>query len=215
MRGIIGNNSAKITQGRDPIGPEFVYANHGDGVYIDGSLVQHTNIAYTAGYGAVWLSRAADMTYVLNGSPWPVTDPNVNNVYKWVSDTFEPVIYKGLYMDMVNGRGISRQATGSARSTITTLLRLAEGAPADVALSIKRMAKEWILTDTTYANYVDGLPIYELALIKELMSDSTILPRGELQRNQVFAGMDRVVHLRDGYGFGLSLFSNRISAFEK
>ncbi|MBA2938381.1 Ig-like domain-containing protein [Paenibacillus sp. CGMCC 1.16610] len=215
MRGIIGNNSAKITQGRDPIGPEFVYAIHGDGVYVDGSLVQHTNIAYTAGYGAVWLSRAADMTYVLNGSPWPVTDPNVNNVYKWVMDTFEPVIYKGLYMDMVNGRGISRQATGSARSTITTLLRLAEGAPADVALSIKRMAKEWILSDTTYANYVDGLPIYELALIKELMSDSTIQRRGELERNQVFAGMDRVVHLRDGYGFGLSLFSNRISAFEK
>lgn len=215
MRGVIGNNSAKITQGRDAIGPEFIYTNSGDGVYRDGSLVQHTNIAYTAGYGAVWLNRAADMTYELNGSPWPVTDPNVNNVYKWVSDTFEPVIYKGLYMDMVNGRGISRQASGSARSTITTLLRLAEGAPADVALSIKRMAKEWILTDTTYVNYVDGLPIYELTLIKELMNNSSIQPRGELKLNQIFAGMDRVVHLRDGYGFGLSLFSNRISAFEK
>ncbi|MDR6882047.1 polysaccharide lyase family 8 super-sandwich domain-containing protein [Bacillus sp. 3255] len=215
MRGIIGNNSAKIMQGRDPIGPEFVYTTQGDGVYTDGSLVQHANIAYTAGYGAVWLSRAADMTYVLGGSPWPVTDPNVLNVYNWVSDTFEPVIYKGLYMDMVNGRGISRQASGSARSTITTLLRLAEGAPADVALAIKRMAKEWILTDTTYANYVEGLPIYELTLVKQLMSDASVERRGELQRNQVFAGMDRVVHLRDGYGFGLSMFSNRISAFEK
>ncbi len=128
VRGVIGKNSAKITLGRDAIGPEFAYASHGDGVYKDGSLVQHSNIAYTAGYGAVWLSRAADMTYLLNGSPWPVTDPNVNNVYRWVTDTFEPVIYKGLYMDMVNGRGISREGSGSARGTIVTLLRLAEGA---------------------------------------------------------------------------------------
>ncbi|MFD0693010.1 polysaccharide lyase family 8 super-sandwich domain-containing protein [Paenibacillus sp. GCM10027628] len=215
IRGVVGNNSAKITQGRDSIGPEFVYTDHGDGVYKDGSLVQHTNIAYTAGYGAVWLSRAADMTFLLNGSLWPVTDPNVNNVYNWVSDTFEPVIYKGLFMDMVNGRGISRQSSGSARGTIVTLLRLAEGAPADVALSIKRMAKEWINSDTTYANYYDGLSIYELTLVKKVMNDASIKPRGELVKHQVFAGMDRIVHLREGYGFGLSLFSNRISAFEK
>ncbi|MBE9918163.1 hyaluronate lyase [Paenibacillus donghaensis] len=215
MRGVIGNNSAKIAQGRDSIGPEFVYATHGDGVYKDGSLVQHANIAYTAGYGAVWLSRAADMTYLLNGSPWPVTDPNVNNVYNWVKDTFEPVIYKGLYMDMVNGRGISREGSGSARGTIVTLLRLAEGAPADVAASIKSRAKEWISKDTTYENYYKGLSIYELTLVKQLMNDANIQPRGELIKSHVFAGMDRVVHLRDGYGFGLSLFSNRISAFEK
>jgi hyaluronate lyase len=215
VRGVIGKNSAKIIQGRDVMGPEFGYADHGDGVYEDGSLVQHTNIAYTAGYGAVWLSRAADMMYLLNVSPWPVTDPNVNNVYKWVSDTFEPVIYKGLYMDMVNGRGMSRQASGSARGTITTLLRLAEGAPADVALSIKRMAMEWILADTTYTNYFDGLSVYDLSLVKNLLNDASIQPRGELLRNQVFSGMDRVVHLREGYGFGISMFSNRISAFEK
>jgi len=215
MRGVIGKNSAKIVQGRDAIGPEFIYTDHGDGVYRDGSLVQHSNIAYTAGYGAVWLSRAADMTFLLNSSPWPVTDPNVNNVYQWVADTFEPVIYKGMFMDMVNGRGISRQATGSARSTITTLLRLAEGAPSDVALSIKQMAKAWIMADTTYANYVDGLPIYELTLIKAVMNDPAITPRAELVKNQVFAGMDRIVHLRDGFGFAISLFSDRISAFEK
>lgn len=215
VRGVIGKNSAKITLGRDAIGPEFVYATHGDGVYEDGSLVQHSNIAYTAGYGAVWLSRAADMTYLLNGSPWPVTDPNVNNVYRWVTDTFEPVIYKGLYMDMVNGRGISREGSGSARGTIVTLLRLAEGAPADVAASIQSMSKEWIGKDNTYDDYYAGLSIYDLILVKRLMNDASIQPRGEWAHSQVFAGMDRVVHLREGYGFGLSMFSNRISAFEK
>lgn len=214
LRGVIGKLSPKIEQGRDAIGPEFVYATKGDGVYEDGSLVQHTNIAYTGGYGSVWLNRAADMQLLLTGSPWPVTDPNVNNVFDWVSDSFEPVIYKGLMMDMVNGRGISRQTSGSAKGVIMTILRLAESAPADKKLAIKRMVKEWILTDTTTANYVDGLPIYEMSLVKKLLADESIAPRGELVKHQVFAGMDRVVHLRPGYGFGISMFSDRISAFE-
>src|SRR5699024_1500888 len=74
--------------------------------------------------------------------------------------------------------------------------------------------KEWIRTDTTYDNYTDGLGIYQMNLVHSLMNDSTIEPRGNLIKNQVFAGMDRVVHLRNGFGLGISLFSDRISAFE-
>ncbi|WP_409341700.1 polysaccharide lyase family 8 super-sandwich domain-containing protein [Paenibacillus sp. MBLB4367] len=214
LRGVVGKLSAKIVQGRDAMGPEFVYASKGDGVYEDGSLVQHSNIAYTGGYGSVWLNRAADMMLLLNGSPWPVADPNVNNVYNWVFDSFEPIIYKGLMMDMVNGRGMSRQTAGNARGVIMTILRLAESAPADQKLTIKQMVKEWIVTDKSFVNYADGLPIYEMNLVKKLMGDASITPRGELVKHQVFAGMDRVVHLRPGYGFGISMFSDRISAFE-
>ncbi|MFE5322068.1 polysaccharide lyase family 8 super-sandwich domain-containing protein [Paenibacillus sp. NPDC056579] len=214
LRGVIGKLSAKIVQGRDAMGPEFIYTTKGDGVYEDGSLVQHSNIAYTGGYGSVWLNRAADMLLLLNGSPWPVTDPNVNNVFDWVPDSFEPVIYKGQMMDMVNGRGISRQTAGSARGVIMTILRLAESAPADKKLAIKQMVKEWIRTDTTTSNYIDGLAIYEMNLVKKLLADDSIAPRGELVKHQVFAGMDRVVHLRPGFGLAISMFSDRISAFE-
>lgn len=215
LRGIIEKNSAKIMLGRDSIGSEYVYATKGDGVYRDGSLVQHSNIAYTGGYGSVWLKGTADMSYLLTDSPWPITDRNVLNVYDWVSQTYEPIIYNGQFMDMVNGRGISRSGSGSARSTIITLLRMAESAPDDVAISIKQMAKEWISKDTTYSNYYEGLSLGDIMVIKKLMNEDAITPRSHLVKNQVFAGMDRVVHLRDGFGFGLSLFSDRISAFEK
>lgn len=217
LRGVIGKNSAKVIQGKNPIGKEFIYADHGDGVYKDGSLIQHSNIAYTGGYGSVWISRAADMMYLLNDSPWSITDPDVNNVYQWVNDSFAPLIYKGAMMDMVSGRGISRQASNDhdkGKSTILTILRLAEGAPPDRALEIKRMVKYWILTDLTFDQYEDGLPLYEMNLVKSLMNDDSIKPADELVKNQVFAGMDRVVHLRPGFGFGISMFSDRISAFE-
>ncbi|WP_051287061.1 polysaccharide lyase family 8 super-sandwich domain-containing protein [Paenibacillus taiwanensis] len=214
VRGVIGKNSAKITQGRDSIGSEFNYVTSGDGVYEDGSLVQHANIAYTAGYGAVWLSRTADITYLLNQSPWPVTDPRVANVYKWVSDTFEPVIYKGLYMDMVNGRGISRKDSGTARGTIVALASLAEGAPSVVNDNIRSMVKEWVSKDTTWDDYYKGLPISSVVLLKKVMNDTSVAPRGELSRSYMFNGMARVAHHRPNYTFGLSLFSDRISAFE-
>lgn len=214
LRGVIGKNSAKITQGRDSIGSEFNYVTKGDGVYEDGSLVQHANIAYTAGYGAVWLSRTADITYLLNTSPWSVTDPRVANIYKWASDTFEPVIYKGLYMDMVNGRGISRKVSGTARGTIVALASLAEGAPPEVSANIRSMVKEWVSKDTTFDDYYKGLPIYSVMLLKKVMNDDTIAPRGELSRSYMFNGMARVAHHRPNYAFGLSMFSDRISAFE-
>jgi hyaluronate lyase len=217
LRGIIGKNSAKVIQGEKPIGKEFVYVDHGDGVYKDGSLIQHFNIAYTGGYGAVWISRAADMMYLLNGSPWTITDPDVNNVYNWVEDSFEPLIYKGAMMDMVSGRGISRKGSSDhdkGRETILTILRLAEGAPPDKALQIKQMVKYWIMTDHTFDQYHTGLPLYELNLVKTLMNEDSIKPRKELEKNQVFAGMDRVTHLRPGFGLGISMFSDRISAFE-
>ncbi|WP_374015989.1 polysaccharide lyase family 8 super-sandwich domain-containing protein [Paenibacillus thiaminolyticus] len=214
LRGVIGKNSAKITQGRDSIGSEFSYVTKGDGVYEDGSLVQHANIAYTAGYGAVWLSRTADITYLLNTSPWPVTDPRVANIYKWVSDTFEPVIYKGLYMDMVNGRGISRNGSGTARSTIVALASLAEGAPPEISANIRSMVKEWVNKDTTFDDYYKGLPIYSVMLLKKVMNDDTVAARGELTRSYMLNGMARVAHHRPDYAFGLSMFSDRISAFE-
>ncbi len=217
LRGVIGKNSDKITQGHDALSKEYDYVDHGDGVYKDGSLVQHFNIAYTGAYGAVWLTRTADILYLLKGSPWEITDPNINNVFNWATDSFEPVIYKGAVMDMVNGRTISRQYENDhdkGRGIILSLLNLADAAPQEKSTLIKRMVKEWIQTDTTFPNYTAGLSIYDIDLVKSLMSDPVIQPRGELLKNQVFAGMDRVVHLRPGFGLGISIFSDRISAFE-
>ncbi len=217
LRGVVGKNGAKIEQGRNAMSREFQYARSGDGIYEDGSLIQHSNIAYTGAYGAVLVGRMADLMYLFNASPWELDDPSAGNVYKWVDDSFEALIYKGAMMDMVKGRSISRQQDSdhlTGRAIIRTLARLAEGAPAEKASRIKSMIKEWVFSDTTFPNYYENMPIYEMNLIKAIMGDTAIQPRGELVKHQNFAAMDRVVHLRPGFGFGLSMFSDRISAFE-
>ncbi|SMF90851.1 Bacterial surface proteins containing Ig-like domains [Paenibacillus uliginis N3/975] len=217
LRGVVGKNSSKIEQARNSMAREFLYVQSGDGIYEDGSLIQHTNIAYTGAYGTVLVGRIADLLYLFTSSPWEVTDPNVNNVYKWVEDSFEPLVYKGAMMDAVKGRSISREKDSdhlTGRSVIRTLARLAGGAPAEQSATIKSMIKEWVQSDTTFPNYYEGMPIYEMNLIKGIVNDSSVLPRGELIKHQNFAAMDRVVHLRPDYGFVISMFSDRISAFE-
>ncbi len=217
LRGIIGQSSTKITQGRDAMGPAFLYVKTGDGFYEDGSFIQHTNIAYTGGYGAVLIGRIADMFYLLKDSSWNITDPNAMNVFRWVREGFEPLIYKGAIMDNLRGRGISRQNTNdhtSGRGIVLAILRLSEGAPAAEALHIKRMVKEWIGTDTTFVNYFTGAGMFEMILGKNLMNDASIIPRGDLIGHYAFPSMDRVAHYGDQFGFGISMFSPRISSFE-
>ncbi|MEK4439294.1 polysaccharide lyase family 8 super-sandwich domain-containing protein [Paenibacillus sp. FSL K6-2862] len=212
LRGIVGQSGEKIEQGIEHIGAEFAYVDSGEGVYRDGSIVQHTDVAYNGNYGVSWLSRAADLIYLLEGTPWPITDPLAMNVYDWVTQSFEPFIYDGIMMDMVRGRQVAA-GNGSAKNVIMTILRLADAAPPDKAMQMRSMVKEWIQIDIGIG-YREGLSLYELRLLQDLLRDEAISPRGKLIRHQVFSGMDRVVHLREAFGFGLSMFSDRISAFE-
>lgn len=217
LRGIVGQHAAKVMQGRDSIADEFLYVKKGDGLYEDGSLVQHTSIAYTGGYGAVLLGRMADLFYIFADSEWAISDPSASNVYNWVKDSFEPLLYKGAILDSVKGRSISRAADSdhiTGRSIIMTLLRLAQSAPPAIAEETKSMVKEWVRSDTTFENYYEGLPLYELHLLKQLMQDDSVAPRGELVHTQMFAGMDRAVQLRPDFGLSISMFSDRIAAFE-
>ncbi|MBP1962786.1 polysaccharide lyase family 8 super-sandwich domain-containing protein [Paenibacillus aceris] len=217
LRGVIGKSSAKITLGRDSMSPAFLYVKSGDGFYEDGSFIQHTYVAYTGGYGDVLLGRMADLLYLLSGSTWRITDPNVANVYRWVEESYKPLIYMGASMDNLKGRGISRQSGNdhtTGRSIILSMLRLAEGAPPEQSTKIKRMVKEWISTDTTFANYYTGAGMFEMILGKRLMSDRAITPQGKLVGHYQFPGMDRVSQLREHFGLGISMFSPRVSAFE-
>ncbi|WP_257345918.1 polysaccharide lyase 8 family protein [Pseudalkalibacillus decolorationis] len=217
VRGIVGKDSDKIAEARDALSQVFKYVTDGDGFYQDGSFVQHGYVPYNGSYGIVLIDHLVDVLYILAGSSWEATDPNLNNVYQWVFDSYEPLIYKGGMMDMVRGRAISREGSqdhSAGRSAIIPILQLSEAAPTDVAKKIKSMVKYWIHADTTFENYVSGLNINEMILIKNLIRDSEITPRGELVKHQVFAAMDRVVHRRAGFAFGISMSSKRISSFE-
>lgn len=217
VRGVIVKNGTKLTAAKNGLTNVFAYVTSGDGFYRDGSFVQHTKFAYTGGYGSSLLSYLVNVVYLLSGSTWAVTDPGLQNMYRWVYDSFEPIMYKGLLMDMSRGREISRRTdqdhVGGMR-VVKAVLQMSQYAPPADAAKLKSMVKYWIGADTFYPFYANAGSIYHLVLAKSIMNDTTILPGGEPVGYKQYAGMDRAVLRRPDFSFALSLSSSRIANYE-
>jgi len=216
VRGVIVKDSAKIASARNALSNVFPYVTTGDGFYTDGSFIQHTYHPYAGGYGNSLLGSLAPLLELLSGSTWQVTDTNQQNVIRWIYDSFEPPIYKGAMMDMLSGRGVSRQSTTDhviAAGIIAAIIRTAQSAPTNDAARIKSMVKYWIQTDTA-RNFVRYAPLTIIPLAKSIRDDTNVVSRGERIGHFNFARMDRVVHLRPGFGAGISMHSSRIANYE-
>ncbi|QBE63542.1 polysaccharide lyase family 8 super-sandwich domain-containing protein [Pseudoduganella lutea] len=229
LRGILAKSATKIAQGRDAISQTLPYVTSGDGFYVDGSFIQHEDIAYIGSYGPVLLSDIARLFYILNGSTWSVTDPNAGNAYAWAMEAFRPFIYDGAMMDSVRGRAIARQFGDdhrNGRAVIGSMAELAQSLPASQAAELKTVLKGWMQRDTSFGTsyftptptatpgVLAGVPVYQIGLLKSILADGAIAPAEEPVGTHVFASSDRVVQREDGHAYVLSLFSNRISAFE-
>lgn len=213
LRGVVGKSSAKIAQARDALSQIFDNVTSGDGYYADGSFIQHTDIAYTGSYGVVLLEGMAKLLYLLGGSPWQVTNANAANVYRWVSDSYEPLVYNATFMDSVFGRAISRARTEPFRPPVYGVVLLAQQAAAADKLKFQKLVKAWIQSDSSFNPYA-GKSIYMISLTKTIMADASVTARAPLSLTKIFASMDRAVHFRPGFAFSVSMFSNRTSAFE-
>ncbi|MFC4103411.1 polysaccharide lyase family 8 super-sandwich domain-containing protein [Paenibacillus xanthanilyticus] len=216
ISGILNKDSARIAAGRDGVSALLPYVTKGDGFYNDGSFVQHNYYAYNGGYGSELLAGIADLMYILNGSTWQITDPNRNAVYQWIYDSYEPLIYRGNLMDMVRGREISRhglQDDQAAVPVMASIIRLSQIAASGDSTAFKRMVKYWLQQDADLT-FLRAVPVEMIIAAKEILANSSLPPRAELVKYKQFAGMDRALQLRPGYGFGISMFSSRIGNFE-
>lgn len=216
LSGINAQDATRVAAGRDGLNLLFPYVTTGDGFYEDGSFVQHKYYAYNGGYGASLLAGIADLMYLLDDSTWSVTDASSANVFRWVYDAYEPFIYKGNLMDMVRGREISRfgaQDDAAAVPVLASIIRLSEvAAPAD-ATPFKSMINSWLSIDSD-KTFLSSVSVDLIESAKEILSDASIPPRDEPVTNKQFPGMDRAVHRRPGYAFGISMASSRIAGYE-
>lgn len=218
IRGIIIKDGSQITLARDSFHESgmFEYVTQGDGFYEDGSNIAHKGHPYNGGYGLTLLNNVANYVYLLNDSSWEFDEAVVSNVFEWAYEAFEPFVYNGSFMDMVRGREIARsyaQSHNTGNRTISTFIRLAQIAPEADALKYKQMVKEWI-SKNTFSNYFATASLEMITLGKKIIDDQSIPPRGPLVKHKQYPNMDRIVHLQQNYGFGLSMHSNRTYNYE-
>lgn len=218
VQGIISKEEARVMSGRDhfPV-IEIKNSGTGNGLYADGSFVDHNNIAYTGTYGVVLLGSMVDMIYLLDNSSYTLNEEDLNNIYDMILAAFQPVIYRGLMMDMVNGRAISRgnvQDIGHGVGAIERIIQYMEFAPEEYKSKFESIVKYWISSNDSVNLLERFSRIPVISMANKIMNDTSIQPIGELIGHFNFANMDRVVHRRPGYVFGISMYSDRIGAYE-
>ncbi|MFI8520545.1 polysaccharide lyase 8 family protein [Streptomyces sp. NPDC085481] len=226
LRGVLGAHPAKIALARDALSPVFPYVTKGDGLYADGSFVQHTWVAYSGTYGQVMLDGLGRLFTLLAGSTWDVTDPNRQIILDSVEHAYAPLIHDGLMMDSVNGRAVSRgylknderQIMRSdhfhGQGLIAAIALLAGGASPAERTRWHARVKGWIERDTVSpvlaARQFGVADLARLHAIAAAPGPAAPEPTG----HRLFAAMDRAVHRRPGWAANLSMASDRIAYYE-
>ncbi|MBC9723512.1 polysaccharide lyase 8 family protein [Streptomyces sp. TRM68367] len=229
LRGALGRNPAKLALARDALSPVFPYVDKGDGLYADGSYVQHTWVAYSGTYGQVLLDGLGRLFALLAGSDWEVTDPGRQIILDSVEHAFAPLIHDGLMMDAVNGRAISRGCLKSddrqvmrsdhyhGQAVIAAIALLADSAsPAERERWYARV-KGWIERDSAdTATPILTAPQFGVADLSRLhaVAAAPVAPAPEPTGHRLFAAMDRAVHRRPGFTVSLAMASDRIAHYE-
>ncbi|MGA5205935.1 polysaccharide lyase 8 family protein [Streptomyces variegatus] len=226
LRGVLGRDPGKIALARDALSPVFPYVTHGDGLYADGSFVQHTWVAYSGTYGQVMLDGLGRLFALLAGSDWEVTDPNRQIVLDSVERAYAPLIHDGLVMDSVNGRAISRgHLTADDRKVmrsdhyhghqlIAAIALLAAGASPAERDRWHARVKGWIERDTVTP--ILTAPQFGVADLARLhaIADSPAPAAPEPPGHHLFAAMDRAVHRGPGFTVNIAMAGDRIAHYE-
>lgn len=219
VRGALGEDAAKIQQGVAGIGDTLPFVTSGDGLYADGSWIQHTNgttgLAYTGSYGGIWLGDIALMLSALAGTPWAPTDPNLANVFFAARRAFEPVVYNGLMLDAVRGRAIARATETDANdglAAIKNFLLLAPAGDGETAAFLRSTAKGWL--ERTPTPLGTSTSMSTIALGQAALDDASITPAPEPVGHTLYPVMARAVHRRPGWAVALSMSSSHVAYYE-
>ncbi|WUS99708.1 polysaccharide lyase 8 family protein [Streptomyces sp. NBC_00708] len=227
LRGMLDGTATKIALARDAISPVFPYVTSGDGLYEDGSLIQHTYVAYTGSYGAVLIDGLAKLFALLGGTSWAITDPQRQIFLNSVEKAYAPFLHDGLMMDSVSGRAISRgvasadplkiQQDDHARghSVIASIILLGLGASADENARWRALAKGWLKRDR-YSDVTSGrtLGVAALSRVAAVLDDIGVKAASEPTGHQAFPGMARSAHRTGQFAASLSLASKDITYYE-
>jgi hyaluronate lyase len=227
LRGVVGASSAKLALARDALSPVFPYVSSGDGLYTDGSFIQHTTVPYTGSYGSVMLGGLGMLFALLAGSSWEVTDANRQIVFDAVENAWAPFLYNGLVMDGVSGRAISRGLSASDAKQIqqddhlrghpilASIVLLGQGASSTENARWRGLVKGWIQRDYYSPPMSDpALGLTSLARLKGVVDDTGVSAIAEPTGHRLFTSMSRATHRRPGWAASLSMADRRITYYE-
>lgn len=216
LTAVVQGDEAKLRAACRALLPVFSYSRHGDGFYEDGSFIQHEQFAYTGGYGKSLLQDLTRVLVWLNGTPWELPANATALTCRWIQDSYVPLMFRGMLLDMASGREMSRHHSQNhdiGHIVITSCLRFARMLDEAQAEWLLARVKRWIVADT-YKSYVTTAPPDTAEQARRLLLEERIQPAPEEAFCKLFAQMDRAVLQGSGFAFGISMYSDRIFTYE-
>ncbi|MFE6887097.1 polysaccharide lyase 8 family protein [Streptomyces sp. NPDC057694] len=227
LRGILDGTAAKVALARDAVAPVFPYVTSGDGLYADGSLIQHTYVPYTGSYGAVLIDGLSRLFALLGGSTWAITDSGRQIFLDSVEAAYAPFLHDGLAMDNVAGRAISRGLVATdtlkvqqddhsrGHGIIASILLLGQGASAEENARWQALAKGWFTRDR-YSDVTSGrtLGVAALSRVTALLGDTGVKAGAEPAGHRMFPSMARAAHRTSRFTASVSMSSKAITFYE-
>ena len=211
LRSAIGNTQDGIGAAVNALSTVTGFVTDGDGFYEDGSCIQHSNLAYTGGYGLTLLKGIERILLLSNDTAWQASADDLESIYTWIWEGYRPLFADGAMMDMVSGRSIARPShteLETGRGILEAVVLLADGAPEDRKEQLLSFAKKQVLAGAeSLDTFYSGMEASSMIAAKQLAADDSIEVDDGTPYTKIFGSMDKAAVHRDGYTLGISMFS--------
>lgn len=220
LRGAAFGDQAAVLNGTKYFDRLAKVVTSGEGIYADGSFIQHTNLAYTGGYGATLLNGVEKLVYLTTGSAWQISEGQLSTVYDWIWNGIRPLYANGAMFDMVNGRGVARPSSSdlkTGRGILAAVVLLADNAPEARKADLKSFAKGQLQAGEKAMgkdDYYGGMNAAAMMAALALVSDEGVEASPNTGYAHVFGSMDKAVAHSGIFSFGISFASARTGRFE-
>lgn len=220
LRGAAGSDQVAAANGTKYFDQIVQVVTNGDGLYADGSFIQHSNLAYTGGYGSTLLNNAEKLLYMSTGTLWAVDSSDVAVVYDFIWNGVRPLYAGGAMFDMVNGRGVARPSSAdvkTGRGILLPIVLLTDSAPTEYQGKLKSFAKAQLIAGANAMGeeeYFNHSNVAAVIAAQALAADSSVTADSNAGYAKVFGSMDKAVAHTERFSLGVSYASSRTGRFE-
>ncbi|EOH57262.1 hypothetical protein UA3_00774 [Enterococcus faecium EnGen0263] len=218
-RSILDQNEERYTIAMESSLNVYDYVTSGDGFYADGSFIQHTNVAYTGGYGAEVLGRIGDMIALFEGTDALGAYPEILKIFEIIDLTYKPTLIDGQSMSLTRGRRPSRSYTDDFTEGRDMLfyIYVISKLNSDEAQKMDSFwfVKSQVITSKKGAGFYSQWDINKIQNIRNLVENSEVSNTEYIfDSNRNMGMMTQMFHRKKTFSSAISLFSKTTTAFE-
>ncbi len=196
---------------------EIAQKGYESGFYPDGSYLDHGKVPYLGAYGIEFMKGAVRIPSLLSGTAWVYPPEVQKNLESYVVEGFGNGIYRGMMLDSLKGRSVSRPASSNraaGRDAMAITLQMVDSFSPEAKSTTLSFLKYWLQQDPGFADSLTGAEnIATKQKAQQILSDDSIKAY-VAPMHKSYALMDRAIHRTDDYLFAVSMYSERIQNSE-